>query len=142
MDLTNFSLIYPDAESKQEFYTGKNRPDIDMYTLEELGMLEILDLKSSELSDYFTTSEEVMKYRNEVFSDMMSCPALSETLNELMPVLTDVTELRQLEADNGRDDDYLSSITEIELYISCIEILYEGLSKARNDIKSRVFPFL
>ena len=142
MDLTNFSLLYPDAESKQDYYSGKNRPDIDMYTLEELGMLEILDLKTSELSDYFTTSPQVMKYRNEVFSDMLGCPTLSETLNKLMPVLNDVTELRRLEADSGKDDDYLSSITEIELYISCIEILYEGLSKARDEIKSRAFMIL
>ena len=56
MDLTNFSLLYPDAETKQDYYAGKNKPDIDMYTLQELGMLEILDLKSSELSDYFMYS--------------------------------------------------------------------------------------
>ena len=142
MDLTNFSLLYPDAESKQELYSADKRPDIDEYTLSELGMLEILDLKSGELSDYFTLSPEVMKYRNEVFADMLNCPVLSETLNKLMPVLNDVTELRRLEADSGKDDDYLSSITEIELYISCIEILYEGLSKARNDIKSRAFKTL
>lgn len=142
MDLTNFSLIFPDSVSKQDYYSGKNKPDIDMYTLEELGMLEILDLKNSELSDYFTTSTDVMKYRNEVFSDMMSCPALADTLNELMPVLTDITELRMLEADSGNSDDYLSSITEIELYISCIEILYDGLSKAKKDIKSRGFKTL
>ncbi|MBQ7829432.1 MAG: hypothetical protein IJ345_04105 [Clostridia bacterium] len=142
MDLTNFSLLYPDAESKKDYYTGKNRPDIDMYTLEELGLLEILDLKSSELSDYFTTSPEVMKYRNEVFSDMMNCPAIAETLGKLMPVLTDVTELRRLEADNNSSEDYLSSITEIELYISCIEILYGGLSAVKDEIKSRAFKTL
>ena len=142
MDLTNFSLLYPDAESKQEFYSADKRPDIDEYTLGELGMLEILDLKSGELSDYFTLSPEVMKYRNEVFADMLNCPVLTETLNKLMPVLNDVTELRRLEADSGRDDDYLSSITEIELYISCIEILYDGLSRARNDINSRAFKLL
>jgi dsDNA-specific endonuclease/ATPase MutS2 len=142
MDLTNFSLLYPDAETKQDYYAGKNKPDIDMYCLQELGMLEILDLKSSDLSEYFTTSPAVMKYRNEVFSDMMNCSALSETLNELMPVLTDVTELRRLEADSGNTDDYLSSITEIELYISCIEILYEGLSRAKVEIKSRAFKIL
>ena len=142
MDLTNFSLLYPDMETKQDYYAGKNKPDIDMYTLQELGMLEILDLKSSELSDYFTTSPKVMKYRNEVFADMMNCAALKETLGKLMPVLTDITELRRLEADNGNTDDYLSSITEIELYISCIEILYEGLSKARDEIKSCAFKTL
>jgi len=142
MDLTNFSLLYPDAESKKDYYTGKNRPDIDMYTLEELGMLEILDLKSSDLSDYFTTSQEVMKYRNEVFSDMMNCPAIAETLGKLMPVLTDITELRRLEADNNSSEDYLSSITEIELYISCIETLYGGLSAVKDEIKSRAFKTL
>ncbi len=142
MDLTNFSLIYPSAEAKQDFYAGKNKPDIDMYTLEELGMLEILDLKSSDLSDYFTTSPEVMKYRNEVFADMINCSALSETLGKLMPVLNDITELRRLEADSGGDDDYLSGITEIELYISCIEILYGGLSEAKGEIKSRAFKAL
>ena len=142
MDLTNFSLLYPDAQTKQSYYSGKDKPDIDMYTLQELGMLEILDLKSSDLSEYFTTSEEVMKYRNEVFSDMMECASLSETLNELIPVLTDIAELRRLEADSGSNDDYLSSITEIELYISCIEILYEGLSGVRGEIKSRAFKIL
>ncbi len=142
MDLTNFSLLYPDAESRIHHYSDGNRPDIDMYTLEELGMTEILDLKSSELSEYFTLSHEVMKYRNEVFSDMMSCTALSDTLNKLMPVLSDVTELRRLEADSGRDDDYLSSITEIELYISCIDILYSGLSGIRDELKSRAFKAL
>ena len=142
MDLTNFSLLYPDAATKQEYYSDQNKPDIDMYTLEELGMLEMLDLKNSELSDYFTFSKDVMKYRNEVFSDMMSCPALSATLNKLMPVLTDVTELRRLEADSNNTDDYLSSITEIELYISCIEILYEGLSSVKDEIKSRAFKTL
>ncbi len=142
MDLTNFSLLYPDAEAKQDYYAGKNKPDIDMYTLQELGMLEILDLKSSALSEYFTTSPAVMQYRNEVFSDMMNCAALSATLGKLMPVLTDITELRRLEADSGSTDDYLSSITEIELYISCIEILYEGLSSAKAEINSRAFKIL
>ena len=142
MDLTNFSLIYPSAEAKQDFYADKNKPDIDMYTLEELGMLEILDLKTSELSDYFTTSDEVMRYRNEVFSDMLDCPALAETLDKLMPVLNDITELRRLEADSGKDDDYLSGITEIELYISCIETLYGGLSSVRDQIKSTAFRTL
>lgn len=141
MDLTNFSLLYPDDTAKQEQFSDKNRPDIDMYTLEELGLLEILDLKSSSLSDYFTLSHDVIKYRNEVFADMLDCPALSDTLNELMPVLMDITELRRLEADSNSDD-YLSSITEIELYISCIEILYNGLSSAKEGIKSRAFKAL
>ncbi|MBE6647077.1 MAG: hypothetical protein E7611_05510 [Ruminococcaceae bacterium] len=138
MDLTNYSLLFPDEGTKKDHYSGIDCPDIDMYTLEQLGMLEIFDLKSSDLSDYFTTSPSVMKYRNEVFSDMMSCPELSETLGRLIPVLTDITELRRLEADS-QSEDYLSSITEIELYISCIEILYNGLKDIRDKLHSRAF---
>jgi hypothetical protein len=138
MDLSSFSLLFPDEGTKNDHYSGIDCPDIDMYTLEQLGMLEILDLKSSELSDYFTTSEKVMEYRNEVFADMMASPELSATLNKLMPVLTDITELRKLEADNG-EGDYLSSITEIELYISCIDILYDGFTSVKKSLKSRAF---
>lgn len=138
MDLSNFSLLFPDESTKKNHYSGINCPDIDMYTLEQLGMLEILDLKSSELSDYFTTSESVMEYRNEVFADMLASPTLSATLNKLMPVLTDITELRRLESDTG-EGDYLSSITEIELYISCIDILYDGFKSVKKDLNSRAF---
>ena len=139
MEMTNFSLIYPSIESKNLHLAGKLTPDIDMYTLEELGMLEILDLKSSSLSEYFTVSPEVMEYRSKTFIDMMENPPLVSTLNKLVPILTDITEFRRLEADNHDGEDYLSSITEIELYISCIENLNSGLSKARANIKSPAF---
>ncbi len=138
MDLANFSLLFPDESSKKSHYSGINCPDIDMYTLEEIGMLEILDLKNSDLSDYFTMSYDVIEYRNEVFFDMMNISEISHTLNKLMPVLADITELRRLESDN-QGDDYLSSITEIELYISCIDILYGGFKNIRDNISSRAF---
>lgn len=138
MDLTNFSLLFPDEKTKNDHFAGIECPDIDMYTLEQLGMLEIFDLNSSDLSEYFTVSPSVMKYRNEVFLDMMSCPELSDTLGKLIPVLTDITELRRLEADS-QSEDYLSSITEIELYISCIEILYSGLKDIKSKLQSRAF---
>ena len=142
MDLTNFSLIYPSEKSRNDHYSGKNIPDIDMYTLDQLGMLEILDLKNSELSEYFTDDPEVMKYRFETFNDMLANESLVQTLNKLMPILTDITELRQLEADSGDSEDYLSSITEIELYISCIETLSKGLQDAGDSIKGRAFSVL
>lgn len=138
MNLLNFSLLFPDEVTKKNHYSGIDCPDIDMYTLEQLGMLEMLDLKSSELSDYFTTSKDVIEYRNEVFADMLASPELSSTLNKLMPVLSDITELRRLEA-NNQNDDYLSSITEIELYISCIDILYNGFKNVGSGLTSTAF---
>ena len=118
---------------------GKLTPDIDMYTLSELGMLEILNLKSSELSEYFTVSADVMEYRSKTFMDMIENPRLTSTLNKLVPILTDITELRRLEADSRDSEDYLSSITEIELYIACIETLNNGLSEVHDNLKSPAF---
>ncbi len=138
-DFSNFSLIFPDAQTQLAHYNGEDIPDINMFVLEELGLLEVFSLKNSDLDEYFTTSPQVIKYRMEVFRDMLECPEISKTLNRLIPILTDIMELRRLEADSGDTSSYLESITEIELYISCIETLHEGLSAVRQDLTSRSF---
>ena len=51
-------------------------------------------------------------------------------------------ELRRLTSDSADPNDYLSSITEIELYISGINILHSGLKQAKGGIKSRAFSSL
>ena len=138
-DLSKFSLIYPDEGSKAAHYSGTQRPNVDMFVLDELGLTEILRLKSSDLDEYFTLDEKVIAHRNEVFLDMIENPELSTMLNKLIPILTDIMELRRLEADNSNSDNYLESITEIELYISSISTLYEGLSPIRDNLKSKAF---
>jgi len=138
-DFTNFSLIFPDAASQTAHYSGKDVPDINMFALEELGLLEVFSLKSSDLDEYFTMDPKVIKYRMDVFSDMLECPEIAKTLNRLIPILTDIMELRRLEADNGDTSSYLESITEIELYISCIETLESGLSSIRGKLRSSSF---
>ena len=142
MELTFFSLLYPNEQSQKDHFSGKYCPDIDMYTLDELGLLEAFDLKNSKVEEYFTIDPAVMRYRNEMFADMLRCPALGQTLADLMPILSDIMELRRLESDSGDTHDYLSSMTEIELYISCIELLHEGLSTARPYIKGAAFTTL
>ena len=82
-----------------------------------------------------------MEYRNEVFADMLRYEQLPTTLGKLITVLNDISELRQLESEGSEADDYLASITEIELYISCIEILHKGLSFGAT-FRSRAFIML
>lgn len=141
-EFTNFSLIYPDAQSQSRHYAGEDKPDINMYVLEELGLLEIFNLKNSQLDEYFTTDPSVIKYRMDVFGDMLLCPEIPATLNRLVPILSDIMELRRLEADNGDTSSYLESITEIELYISSIKTLDSGLSPIREKLRSRSFRML
>lgn len=139
MDFNKFSLIYPSQEAKEAHDNGRDVPDIDLFTLQELGLLEIFHLKNSDLSDYFTMDADVMKYRMATFDDMLDFPELTELLNRLVPILNDIMELRRLEADSGDTNDYLSSITEIELYVSGIRVLHEGLSSVHDRLKSPAF---
>ena len=132
----NFSLIFPTQESQLRHFNGESRPMIDMYVLEELGLNEIFELKNSELSEYFTTDTDVIKYRMEVFGDMLACPEITKTLGKLIPILSDIMELRRLELDSGDTNSYLESITEIELYISSVETLNSGLSPIKDKLKS------
>lgn len=142
MDFTEFSLIYPDETSRKRHDSGESVPDIDLFTLQELGMLEALSLKNSDLSSFFTTDPAVMKYRIATFDDMMRCEELTVMLNRLVPVLNDIIELRRLEADSGDPNDYLSSITEIELYVSSVDILHTALTKVRSEVHSPAFTAL
>ena len=142
MELNNFSLIYPDFQSQQEHYKGINVPHIDMFALEELGMLDFIDLRNSELSEYFTTDKKVIEYRMETFKDMLENPQISDILGALIPVLGDIMELRRLEADTGEAESYLESITEIELYISSITILHSGFAEIKDKVSSEAFRLL
>ncbi|MBR4013034.1 MAG: hypothetical protein IKJ00_01940, partial [Clostridia bacterium] len=141
-ELSKFSLIYPDAESQSAHYSGESRPNIDMFVLDELGLLEVFSLKNSNLDEFFTTDERVIKHRMDVFEDMLAFPEISVTLNKLIPILTDIMELRRLEADTGETESYLESITEIELYISSIETLNSGLSTIKEQLGSEALRTL
>ena len=141
MKLEGFSLLYPDAASREAHLLGKHTPDVDMYTLQELGMLEMLNTRSRPLDEFLTTDPAVISYRNQTFSDMLDSPALTETLTRLVPVLQDISELRRLEGESVGEDtsSYLSSMTEIELYSTCVDILHDGMSEARDTLRGEAF---
>ena len=142
MDLSNFSLLYPGFDAQKSHMSGSDAPNIDTFELEELGLTEIFEMTNRELCEFLTCDPEVMAYRIETFSDMLENPGIAKTLNRLMPILGDVMELRRLDSDSGDDTAYLSSITEIELYISSIETLHAGLSEVRPNLKGRALSAL
>ncbi len=134
------SLLYPGEESSVYHSDKSNLPNISEDVCEELGLNEIFDLKSSSLSDFFTSCEEVILYRQRAIADMLENPELKETLSKIYPVLGDILELRYLDSESSNPgDSYLYSITEIELYVSCIETLRAGLSPIRNKLSSEAF---
>ena len=133
------SLIYPSNEHYLKHIEGKDNPNISNEVLDELGLNSIMDLSSSRLCDFFTMDKEVIEYRQEVFDDMINNPELSSILIKLNPILSDIAELRRLSGDADEGDSYLYSITEIELYISCMELLSAELSPITEKLHSKAF---
>ena len=138
MEKKFISLLYPDEEALRAAESKDNLPDISDTVCDELGLTELFDMKTASLSEFFTLSEEVILYRHEMMKDILSVPEVLSTLREVHPILDDIMELRRL--DNGTltsADSYLYSITEIELYVSCIEALLRGIVGVRDRLSSR-----
>lgn len=139
MEENFLSFLYPDRESAAEAAEGKI-PKIGESVLEEIGLSTLLPLKKAPLSSFFTASPEVIAYRQAVFSDLSAIPGLSMTLRRILPMLSDMIELRALDNDrNTSGDSYLYSITEVELYIRCVDTLREGLAPLRPQMRSEAF---
>ncbi len=131
------SLLYPSEQSRNYHQLKSNLPDIDEYVCDELGLNEIFNLKNCALTDFFTSDIEVIKYRQAVISDILTNPEIKETLARAHPILDDINQLRMLDSEKqSSGESYLYSITEIELYVSCIEALRDGFAKIRDKIKS------
>ncbi|MBQ3483787.1 MAG: hypothetical protein IJA78_06400 [Clostridia bacterium] len=138
-DFKDFSLLYPDGETRRAHFAGEDSPAIDEFTLEELGLSEVLPLSGASISEFVTADPAVIRYRQEVFADLLAHANIGRTLDRLIPVLFDITELRRLEEESGDTDDYLSSMTEIELYISSIDVLYNGICRDKPNYRSEAF---
>ena len=137
------SLLYPTEESRVAHSDRAKLPNISNDVCFELGLEEIFNLKNGSLSDFFTSDEEVIGYRQQTLADMTEIPEIMATLAKVHPILDDINELRRLDIEtNSSGDSYLYSITEIELYVSCIDALSRGLAPVRDRIKSAAFSAL
>ena len=137
---TFISLLYPSEESQLLHQHRENLPNISESVCEELGLYEIFDIKNSSLTDFFTLDNDVILYRQSAMRDILAIPELLATLSKVHPILDDIKELRRLDNESvSSADSYLYSITEIELYVSCLKTLKDGFSEVRSSVKSEAF---
>ncbi len=137
------SLLYPTKESRDRHESKEVLPNITDVVCEELGLSEILDIKSSPLSGFFTSDVEVILYRQATMRDLTDNPELLSVLAGVHPILDDIRELRRLDDEGiGAADSYLYSITEIELYVSAIELLKSGFRGMRERVSGTAFASL
>lgn len=136
MQKKEISLIYPESKLSLARSGEIGRVNITDEVLGELGLNSVIDLKSSRLCDFFTADKETIEYRQSVFKDLLENDELCDLLVRVSPILSDVAELRRLSFDTDASDTYLYSITEIELYVSCMELLSEGFKGLKDKLKS------
>ena len=144
MDQPFISLLWPDAAAKERHTDPRNRPDVRDSVCREIGLTGLLGLRDGSPVGFFTYEPEVIRYREATFEDLLSIPELGKTLSDVVPLLSDITELRRLDRDLGSSsgESYLYSITEIELYIAVIDLLHKGLAPVKEQIKSPAFGTL
>ena len=134
------SLLYPSEESLTYHSDRANLPNISDDVCYELGLEEIFCLKNGNVSEFFTKDPVVIEYRQQTLADMVAIPEISETLAKIHPILDDINQLRRLDVErNSSGDSYLYSITEIELYVSCIDTLKNGLCAVADRMRSEAF---
>ncbi len=127
----NFSLLYPNPDEFEE-----ERVNISEDVIRELSLDFLINLCSSNLSDYFTRDPEIIKYRTAAVLDLMENPTIVDTLKSVLTLLNDIVELRAIKSETEVAKNYLYSITEIELYIDVVARLSRGLSPFGDKVKS------
>ncbi len=133
----SISLLYPTEESRDSHERSYGLSD---YTVEQLELYRLIDLKSGSLGDFFTCDCEVIEYRQETLRDAVQHPELCSMFDRLVPLITDITELRRMSGDPAFSaESYLYSITEIELYSSILRLMKETLSPISGTLESRAF---
>ncbi len=143
MEHKYISLLYPTEELYDLHQSASGRPNISDEVCDELGLSELFSLKSTSLSDFFSSDPRVLGYRQQIFRDLTQIPELLETLLSVCPILDDIRELRRLDNENITSaDSYLYSITEIELYISCLDGLKRGFAGTSDRIRSEALTML
>ena len=139
MPNVDISLLYPNEQALEKRIQGLDNPNISTEVLESLDLDYAIELQNSRLCDIFTMNKDVIEYRQGVFNDLLSNDTLCSLLNKLSPILNDISDIRRLSEEDESADSYLYSITEIELYISVMELLYSGLSPIKDELKSDAF---
>ena len=129
---STFSLLYPNADE----IAGK-KVTISEEVIRELSLDYLLDLKNSNLSDYFTADKETIEYRSSTIADLLANPTIVDTLKSVLTLLNDIVELRSIKSETEVAKNYLYSITEIELYIDIVDRLARGFRSVRDNVKSQ-----
>ncbi len=128
--MTDISLLYPNPETA--FSPSEESGAAEKLwaaAAVQLSLDEALDMNAEAVARLVTRDAETVRYRQEVFSDLLGAPEICETFRRMIPMLDDISELRRMGSDFSASDGegYLYSVAEAEIYLSLLELLRDGI---------------
>ena len=124
------SLLFPDPEKRAPGMTKSADAARD------LGFSAWFSMKNGELSDFFAADAATVEYRQATVRDVTEVPGVLAALSKCVPVMSDIVDVRRLSSGTESADEYLYGITEVELYLSLLEILSHDLLPLKGELSS------
>ena len=105
--------------------------------IKELNIEMLIKIKEStfdgrgylNLERYLTTDIDTINYRLDALSDLLSDRTFFYAMQEIMPQISMLQELRQFSAMARDDIENLYSVRDLNTYIELVEYLYTNLNK-------------
>ena len=125
-----FSLLYPDPENR-----GRGMKE-SAGAASDLGFAAWFGLKSAPLEELLSCDPDVIRYRADTLRDVMDVPELTGVLKKCVPIMADMGDIRRLSAGADQSDEYIYGMTEVELYVSLLDLLKSDLLPLRDRLAS------
>ena len=125
----DISLLFPQGKRRASMTSSSE-------AFSDLALAERFPLKSASVGEFFTSDPEVVSYRIASVRDVMDNPELLPLFRKCVPILSDIADIRRLGSEADATDEYIYSITEVELYMSLLELLSQDLLPLKDRFAS------
>ncbi len=130
--MDSISLLYPAGYNEKKRSSCKLK-DYDFIRELQLDSLVVLitgnyrGMANLKLQDFFTTDEEVLKYRLDVVEDLVEHREWYEVFCKAIPAIQNISDLQRAISSDFSIESALGSIRFLEMYIEIVELFAQGI---------------
>lgn len=128
-NINEFSLLFPNKNGNNNSNQYK---DIE----KTYSDLELTKLISPNIYEYYSIDENVIKYRLDLFADIIRIKPLNEILCSVKEWLNNFTLFTKQNEDSENIETELHRLIELEYYTDTLDFLYNKLTPIASEFKS------
>ena len=136
--MENFSLLYPQGkEPCVNILSDETCNDLSLdYIVDHITESEYEQNIIKRMMTKLESDPEVIRYRCDIFEDILKFPSLRDKIKELLEQLDYLKELERSVKDNTAAPVWqlINRLQELDVYVNCITGINESLTE--NDIRS------